>query len=165
MSMAQRAEQFRYTLQLFARTLDEETVLQIATIFDPWNPNAHAYEVGEYCLYGENDIGDPQLYVCLLAHTSQEDWTPDVSTSLFKAVGITEDGYPEWSQPVGTSDAYMTGDIVSYEGVLYISLIDNNVWSPVAYPAGWEEYIEGEESYDDLTDDPEMVDTEEDTEV
>ena len=165
MSMAQRAEQFRYTLQLFARTLDEDTVLQIATIFDPWKPNGHAYEVGEYCLYGENEVGDPQLYVCLLAHTSQSDWTPDVSSSLFKAVGITEEGYPEWSQPVGTSDAYMTGDIVSYEGTLYISLIDNNVWSPVAYPAGWDEYIEGEEAYNDLVDDPEQVDTEEDTEV
>lgn len=165
MSMAQRAEQFRYTLQLFARTLDEDTVLQIATIFDPWNPNGHAYEVGEYCLYGENEVGDPQLYVCLLAHTSQADWTPDVSSSLFKAVGITEEGYPEWSQPVGTSDAYMTGDIVSYNGTLYISLIDNNVWSPDAYPAGWDEYIEGEEAYNDLVDDPEQVDTEEETEV
>lgn len=40
----------------------------------------------------------------------------------------------------------MTGDIVSYEGVLYISLIDNNVWSPVAYPAGWKEYVEGEDT-------------------
>ena len=46
MTMVQRAEQFRYTLQLFARTLDEEKVLQIATIFDAWNPDAHAYEVG-----------------------------------------------------------------------------------------------------------------------
>ena len=94
-----------------------------------------------------NEVGDPQLYVCLQAHTSQEDWTPDSATGLFKAVGITEEGYPEWSQPVGTSDAYMTGDIVSYEGVLYISTIDNNVWSPVAYPAGWEVYTgDSEES-------------------
>ena len=129
MTMVQRAEQFRYTLQLFARTLDEEKVLQIATIFDAWNPNAHAYEVG-----------DPQRYVCLQAHTSQADWTPDAASSLFKAVGITEEGYPEWVQPVGASDAYMKDDIVSYEGVLYISLIDNNVWSPVAYPAGWAVY-------------------------
>jgi len=145
MTMAQRAEQFRYTLQLFARTLDEEKVLMIATIFDPWNSKGYAYEVGEYCIYGVNEVGDPQLYVCLQAHTSQEDWTPDSATGLFKAVGITEEGYPEWSQPVGTSDAYMTGDIVSYEGVLYISTIDNNVWSPVAYPAGWEVYTEGSE--------------------
>ncbi len=140
MTMEQRAEQFRYTLQLFARTLDEDKVLMIATIFDKWNPNGHAYEVGEYCIYGENENGDPQLYVCLLAHNSQEDWTPDTATSLFKAVGITEEGYPEWVQPVGTSDAYMKDDIVSYKNVLYISLIDNNVWSPEAYPAGWSVY-------------------------
>lgn len=140
MTMEQRAEQFRYTLQLLARTLDEDKVLMIATIFDKWNPNGHAYEVGEYCIYGENENGDPQLYVCLLAHNSQEDWTPDTATSLFKAVGITEEGYPEWVQPVGTSDAYMKDDIVSYKNVLYISLIDNNVWSPEAYPAGWSVY-------------------------
>lgn len=140
MTMAQRAEQFRYTLQLFARTLDEDKVLMIATIFDPWNPNGHAYEIGEYCVYGVDEVGDPRLYVCLQAHVSQADWTPDAASGLFKAVGVTEEGYPKWVQPVGASDAYMIGDIVDYEGVLYRSVIDNNVWSPVAYPAGWEVY-------------------------
>lgn len=165
MNMAQRAEQFRYTLQLFARTLDEDKVLMIATIFNKWNPNSYPYEIGEYCLYGENNAGDPQLYMCLSAHTSQPDWTPDISTGLFKAVGVTEAGYPIWVQPVGASDAYMTGDIVSFEDVLYISTIDNNVWSPIAYPAGWELYVEGEEPYNDLVDDPDMVDTETESEM
>jgi hypothetical protein len=32
----------------------------------------------------------------------------------------------------------MIGDKVKYEGVIYVSLIDNNIWSPVAYPAGWQ---------------------------
>lgn len=144
MNMAQRAEQFRYTLQLFAKTLDEDTVLQIATIFDPWVSEGHSYQIGDYCIYGVNEVGDPQLYLCLQAHTSQADWTPDSAVSLFKAVGITEEGYPEWTQPVGASDAYMKDDIVSFEGTLYISLIDNNVWSPTAYSAGWKEYVKGE---------------------
>lgn len=141
MNMVQRAEQLRYAIQLYARTLDEEQVLKIATVFDAWNPNGHAYEVGEYCSYGEDDNGDPVLYVCLQAHTSQADWTPDTAVSLFKGVGFTEDGYPEWVQPVGASDAYMKDDIVSFEGTLYISLIDNNVWSPTVYPAGWQVYV------------------------
>lgn len=161
MTMAQRAEQFRYAIQLYARTLDEEKVLMIATVFDQWKPNGHPYEVGEYCAYGEDENGDPILYACLQAHTSQPDWTPDVSAGLFKVVGFTEEGYPEWMQPVGASDAYMKDDIVSFEGVLYISLIDNNVWSPVAYPAGWDEYVEGEEPYNDLVDDPDMISEEE----
>ena len=31
----------------------------------------------------------------------------------------------------------MTGDKVKYEGLVYESLIDNNVWCPKDYPAGW----------------------------
>ena len=52
---------------------------------------------------------------------------------------MTADGYPEWVQPLGSSDAYNTGDIVSYDGKLYQSTIDANVWSPDAYQAGWTE--------------------------
>ena len=43
---------------------------------------------------------------------------------------------PEWTQP-DAGNPYMTGDKVTYEGVVYESTIDNNVWSPAAYPAGW----------------------------
>ena len=43
---------------------------------------------------------------------------------------------PEWEQPDSTN-AYMTGDKVSYKGETYVSVIDNNTWSPEAYPAGW----------------------------
>jgi hypothetical protein len=35
-------------------------------------------------------------------------------------------------------DLYMTGDMVRFEGDVYRSLIDNNSWSPTAYPQGWE---------------------------
>lgn len=46
----------------------------------------------------------------------------------------------DWKQPTGASDAYMTGATVKYtDGKTYKSLIDNNVWSPDTYPAGWEE--------------------------
>ena len=48
--------------------------------------------------------------------------------------------YPEWVQPTGAHDAYNTGDIVNYNGTLYKSVIDGNVWAPDAYPQGWEVY-------------------------
>lgn len=44
----------------------------------------------------------------------------------------------DWVQPTGASDAYQTGDRVRYNGVVYESLIDGNVWSPEVYPAGWQ---------------------------
>lgn len=43
----------------------------------------------------------------------------------------------EWTQPDSTNP-YMTGDRVLYNGDIYESLIDNNTWSPEAYPAGWQ---------------------------
>ena len=48
---------------------------------------------------------------------------------------------PEWKQPVGTIGMYMKGDKVKYNGKVYQSVIDNNVWSPEAYPQGWQEVV------------------------
>lgn len=46
--------------------------------------------------------------------------------------------WPEWVQPTGAHDAYGVGDKVTYNGQHYVSKLDGNVWSPEAYPAGWE---------------------------
>ena len=43
----------------------------------------------------------------------------------------------EFIQPTGAHNAYSKGDKVTYNGKVYESVIDNNVWSPDAYPAGW----------------------------
>lgn len=48
--------------------------------------------------------------------------------------------YPDFIQPTGAHDAYNIGDIVKYNGILYRSLINGNVYSPDTYPAGWEVY-------------------------
>lgn len=53
-------------------------------------------------------------------------------------------GYPVCAQPTGAHYAYNNGDIVGYNGTLYQSLIDGNVYSPDTYPAGWETYKEVE---------------------
>jgi hypothetical protein len=122
-------------------SLDDDKAMEVATIYDSWK-EGKAYTVGEFVTYGENAVGDPQLYKVVQAHTSQADWTPDATASLYVAIGLDEKGYPVWSQPTGAHDAYNKGDIVDYNGVLYESLIDGNVHSPEAYPAGWTEYTE-----------------------
>lgn len=43
--------------------------------------------------------------------------------------------YPEWVQPTGAHDAYNTGDVVIYNGTLYVCTIDANVYAPGVY--GW----------------------------
>ena len=110
---------------------DDAVALSIQEFYDIWTVGV-LYPVGRYITH--NDI----LYKVLTEHTSQTDWTPDVSPSLFAKVLIDPTGetIPEWVQPDSTN-AYMTGDKVVYEGVVYESTIDNNIWSPADYPAGW----------------------------
>ena len=141
MDKRQAAEQLRRALQLFAATLSEEQALEIATVYPVWEAG-RAYAVGDILSYGTNSTGDPQLYKVVQAHTSQADWTPEATPALYDAFGLDESGYPVWSQPSGAHDAYNTGDIVNYNGTLYKSLIDGNVWSPAAYPTGRAVYAE-----------------------
>ena len=141
----QAALELRKALQYFLETLDPETqagkIMEVPSAF-PKYIVGKAYKVKEIFQYGKNSVGDPQLYLVLQNHTSAAEWTPDTAASLYKAIGVTEDGYPEWVQPLGASDAYNAGDIVSYNGTLYRSTIDGNVWAPDAYPDGWEVYSE-----------------------
>ena len=137
MNRLQAAEQLRKALQFFAATLDETTALEVATVY-PGYEVGKAYKMGDYFTYGLNSVGDPQLYKVVQNHTSAEEWTPDTTPSLYVAIGLTADGYPVWSQPTGAHDAYNKGDIVDYNGTLYRSTIDGNIWEPVSYPAGWE---------------------------
>lgn len=141
MDRVQAAEQMRRALQMFAASLTDEQAMEVAAVYDPWEVGKN-YAAGDFVTYGENGVGDPQLYKVAQAHTSQADWTPDTAAALFVAIGLDDSGYPVWSQPTGAHDAYNTGDIVNYNGTLYRSLIDGNVYSPDTYPAGWEVYIE-----------------------
>jgi len=141
MDKLQKAEQFRRAVQLFVASLSEEKAMEVATLYDKWAVGKN-YEAGTFLRYGTNGVGDPQLYKVVQAHTSQANWAPDVTPTLYTPIGLDEGGYPVWSQPTGAHDAYNTGDIVNYNGTLYKSLIDGNVYSPDAYPAGWSVYAE-----------------------
>lgn len=141
MNRMQVAEQFRKALQMFAASLDDEKAMEVATIYDPWAVGK-AYAVGDFLTYGVNGVGDPQLYKVAQAHTSQADWTPNIATSLYVAIGLDEKGYPVWSQPTGAHDAYNTGDIVDYNGTLYISKINGNDTVPGTDDRWWEIYTE-----------------------
>lgn len=141
----QAAEQLRRALQMFVQGLTDEKALEIPMVY-PVYVAGKKYEAEEMFSYGENNVGDPQLYRVVSEHTSQEDWTPDTLPALYTPIGLNDEGYPVWAKPTGSQDSYMIGDIVDYNGTLYKSLIDGNVYSPDEYPAGWEVYTEEAEA-------------------
>ena len=138
MNKLQIWEQIGKALQMFVQTLNDEGALEVAAIF-PKYVIGKTYKEGEMFTFGTNSVGDPQLYKVIMPHTSQREWQPDETPAIYEPVGLNKSGYPIWSKPSGAHDAYNKGDIVDYNGVLYKSLIDGNVYSPEEYPSGWEE--------------------------
>ncbi len=141
MNKLQAAEQLRRALQMYVQTITEEQAMEVATVFPAYVVGKN-YAAGERFTYGTNAVGDPQLYKVVQAHTSAAEWTPDTTPALYAPIGLNDSGYPIWAQPTGAHDAYNTGDIVDYNGKLYKSLVDGNVYSPDAMPSYWTEVSE-----------------------
>lgn len=126
-----RAYQLRAIIEQAATSLDDSTALSAVELFAPWAVGV-GYSVDERIRY------NGKLYRVVQAHTSQAEWTPDITPALFTEVALPFD-IPVWRQPTGAQDAYMTGDKVHYltkDDPVYISTVDNNVWPPDTY--GWE---------------------------
>lgn len=123
-----RVRALRTMIEHMAENLSDETALDYKELYPQWLTD-HAYVIGDRVRYSET------LYKCVQAHTSQSDWTPDITPALWVVVSIDE--WPEWRQPTGAQDAYSFGDKVSHNGKHWISDYDNNVWEPGAF--GWSE--------------------------
>ena len=126
--------QLREIIEKATASLADEDALSAVELFPSW-------EVGKSYAQGARLLRNGKLYKVNQSHTSQEDWTPEATPALFSEVAMPNE-IPVWKQPIGSSDAYNKGDQVHYptaDGPVYESLIDGNVWSPEAYPQGWEE--------------------------
>ena len=132
MTYTERARALRPYIEKASVSLADEDALQAVELFPQW-VTGRAYAVDERIQY--NGV----LYRVVQAHTSQADWTPDITPALFVVVSLDE--WPEFVQPTGAHDAYKKGDKMTFEGKHYISLMDGNVYSPTAYPAGWQEQV------------------------
>ncbi len=108
-------------------TLPDENAVDTLTLFQKWRPNED-YVLNYRLQYKE------KLYRVVQPHKSQVGWEPDITPALFTEVAKPGE-IPEWKQPTGAQDAYMTGDKVTHNGQIWISDVDNNVWEPGVY--GW----------------------------
>ena len=130
--LSERVKTFRSKVEVAAQTISDENVERCVALFPHWEADGD-YSVGYRVQH--NGI----VYKCLQAHAAQEGWNPESAPSLWaKVLAGIEDIIAEWEQPDSTNP-YMTGDRVTFNGKTYESVIDNNTWSPSAYPAGWKE--------------------------
>lgn len=131
MTLLELARKLRPYIEKAAISLTDEDALEAINLFPNWSADVETYEQGVRVNY------EGILYKCLQTHTPQAAWTPTAAPSLWAKVLIPDENViPEWEQPDSTNP-YMKGDKVMFEGQAYESLIDNNIWSPASYPGGW----------------------------
>lgn len=127
-----KARLLRRLIELASASLSDKDALDGVELFPHWADDKD-YVTGDRVSYGGT------LYKCLLDHTAQPSWTPDVSPSLWVRVDDPSVEWPEWIQPVGSTDAYAKGAKVSHNSKHWISDVDGNVWIPGVY--GWTEAV------------------------
>lgn len=110
-------------------SIDDTTASEHPYSFSRWEANQH-YKVGNLRQYKGT------LYKCILEHDSLVSWTPDVSPSLWVRTSDPAEEWPEWSQPIGATDAYSLGDKVSHNNQHWVSNVNANTWAPGVY--GWD---------------------------
>lgn len=109
------------------KNLPDDIAAETVVLFPAWRAG-ESYAADERVQYGG------RLYRVVQGHTSQAGWEPDTTPALFAEVAKPGE-IPEWRQPTGAQDAYMLGDRVTYQGDVWVSAVDNNVWQPGVY--GW----------------------------
>ena len=95
--------------------------------------------VGQQCLINALYQYGSLIAKCVQSHTRMS-FPPEQTPALFTVITPVV-GYPVWVQPTGAHDAYKIGDRVHFPLIsspVYESKINANVWSPTAYPAGWQ---------------------------
>ena len=129
MTLVELAQKLRPYIEKAALSLSDEDALEAVDLFPKWDGLHGKYFVDDKVRY------DGNLYKCLQEHISQNEWTPIAAASLWAKVLIPDPNIvPEWEQPDSTN-AYKKGDRVMFEGQLYESTINSNVWAPNVY--GW----------------------------
>jgi hypothetical protein len=119
-------------------TFTDEQAIMVADLYPLWSGESVKYEVGER-IKDENYI----LYKVITAHTSQPDWKPSVSPSLFAKVLVENPNeVTEWKQPDSTN-GYDKDIVVLHNGKEWKSLVNGNIWEPgvVGTETLWEEVI------------------------
>lgn len=130
-----KAYNLRNAIVQGADSLTVETAITVPELYQKW-VDGETFELVEgqvpFIIRRYNNI----LYKLIQVHTTQADWTPDVTPALWKLY-TPDDVIAEWVQPLGAEDAYALGAKVTHNAKTWESTVEANVWEPGVY--GWVE--------------------------
>lgn len=124
-------------MPMIAPTAKDSALAPVMKYAPEYIAEGHAYKKGEIFKYEDEYWRVSQDF------TSQAQWVPGGAglESLFYRIEIAPDGIIVWQTVYGEYNAPDKGDLRHYpdaNGPIYRSLVDDNAYSPDAYPANWE---------------------------
>lgn len=125
-----RARELRKQIEADAAVMDDNTALKNINRFPAWSGNKVMYRAGTRIRHQK------KLYRVRFQHTSSPEATPDVDTTNYKEVLPEDQEVTDWSE-VTIQNPVKKGGKVLFEGEVFESTINNNVWSPVENPDAW----------------------------
>jgi len=125
------AMRLRMAMELGAETLDDRTASGAAKIFPGMRLDGRLIAAGTRINWG----GTVKRAAVDLWDTSEN--TPDAAPALWEDL-MYRDGIRIIPDVITPGTAFAKGEQGWWGDVLYISLMDNNVWTPAAFPDGWE---------------------------
>ena len=132
MNILEKARLQRKNILLSSESLDDKVASTTPELFGKLNENGELVKVGTRI----NWRGVLKRAAVDLCDTKENN--PDNAPSLWEDI-LYKDGIRIIPETITVGTAFMKDELGWYEDtLLYKSLIDNNVWTPTAYPAGWE---------------------------
>ena len=99
-----RARQLRKAAMIAAADYPNEQAAAVPTLYPAWT-TGEAVEVDDRRYYEP----DGRLYKCRQAHTTQADWTPDVTPAMWAVIDVSHAGTMEDPIPASRGMDYVYG--------------------------------------------------------
>ena len=99
-----RARQLRKAAMIAAADYPDEQAAAVPTLYPAWT-TGEAVEVDDRRYYE----ADGRLYKCRQAHTTQADWTPDVTPAMWAVIDVTHAGTMDDPIPASRGMDYVYG--------------------------------------------------------
>lgn len=131
MDILERARLLRRNIVYGSESLDDKIASETPELFDKLNENGELVPVGTRI----NWNGVIKRATVDLWDTKENN--PDNAPTLWEDI-LYKDGIRIIPEVITAGTAFSKDELGYWKDTLYKSLIDNNVWTPDAYPTGWE---------------------------
>lgn len=134
MNHIENARKLRPVMEKASASLDDKTASSASVLFPRLKQNGALVSAGTRI----NWNGTIKKASVDLWDTAENN--PDNAPSLWQDIEY-KDGYRIIPDTLTVTTAFAKGECGWWNGVLYRSLFEGNVYTPAVYPAGWEEVI------------------------